>query len=379
MDTDPRSSVQSASIGGCSHNVINRLAVGQGSDPVVEADAVGLVGVELRASEDGVLGAGGSVGAEVIDGVVDVGVVRFEQRLQRRIGDAAEGQELKLDVVLDGVVLGQHQVGIPAGGGDNIAFEPEVFVRKIGEFGKVRQHRPRAPVFIDAGKIHAPVPPCGIGQLSNAGVGILLGDVGQVEGRRKRPGAAAGDEHRLRRIERGEGPVEHGADVGVAFVVDDHLVGVGAVGGGHRVGRRLVAEVDVGGAVGDEDGAMVGEGVFGVGLVEDAGVPGGVVGFGIDSRVVGGGHLQITDLAEPASAAALEVDQQLVGVAGFGEEGVRRAVRADRLAAGFDEVPAGSKRGGGIFRGRCLGLLAGGEGEEEDEGSSGHGSGRWGG
>ena len=91
-------------------------------------------------------------------------------------------------------------------------------------------------------------------------------------------------------------------------------------------------------------------------------------------------HLQVTDLAEPARAAALEIDQQLVGVAGPGEKRVRGVVRADRLAAGFDEVPAGSKRGEGFLRRRGLGVLAGREGEEEQdegEGDTRHGGEVW--
>src|SRR4030095_2789331 len=95
------------------------------------------------------------------------------------------------------------------------------------------------------------------------------------------------------------------------------------------VGEARVAPVHVPGAVGDEDYTPVPEGVVGVVAVAEPGVVQPGIVARTDVGAVGGG-VRVAGARVPSGAAALVVQQELVDRAALGEEGVRRAARADR-------------------------------------------------
>ena len=100
-----------------------------------------------------------------------------------------------------------------------------------------------------------------------------------------------------------------------------------------------VADVHVGGAVGREHEARVGERILGITEGEDAVVAGEIELLQIDG--VGGVDVGIAGAAVEAAAAALEVHHQLGGIAGPHQELVGRAVGAHGVPGRLDGVPSG--------------------------------------
>ncbi len=125
-----------------------------------------------------------------------------------------------------------------------------------------------------------------------------------VEGRWDRPGTAARDEDGAWCLVVLVGPVQHGRDVDVSSVMNRDFTRFTLLCCLNFIGRLRVADVDVCGAIGNEDHTVIGNGVFRIVEVEDAIAVRRTIGF-IDEGIVGRRRLQVTVFTEPARTASL--------------------------------------------------------------------------
>ena len=218
-------------------------------------------------------------------------------------------RKLELDVVFGRVVAREHDVRMRLGCLDVERLEREVLAVDVGHVLEVGERGQRAPGFVRPAVGQVAIAAGAVAQRGDAGGWIVLREVAGVDRRRNRAGARAGDEHRLGTEEVLVGPVEGRSAVRIAAVVDRHLARRCVLGGRHLVDRVAVADVNVAGAVGHEDEAVVGERILG--MVEGGNAVGRFLSRLIDARSgqlldrghrVGGIALRIAGLGVPAAA-----------------------------------------------------------------------------